>query len=131
MVSISGDTSVEEVIQQYQQGNLPLDEEGVSFLLGYHLTWERNPTVGFEVGFFGPLEASFSPDLDVLAVDDDLRGLEVKGYRSDNRKVTKGQLYKSLGQAVTLLNQPIATEGGALRSVSLAYPEEAEFSEAN
>lgn len=131
MVTISGENFVEKVYQQYQRGELPLDERGTSFLLGYHLAWDSTPPVGFEIGFFGPLETSFSPDLDVLATDEYLTGYEVKGYRSDNRKVTKGQLYRGLGQAITLLNQPIATDGGALRQVSLAYPEEAETDESN
>lgn len=130
-INLDSDDIVESVYQRYQHGTYPLNERGVSFLLGYHLAKEDSSTVGFEIGFFGPLEASFSPDLDVLAVDDDLAGYEVKGYRGDNRKVTKGQLYKGLGQAITLLKQPIATDGGALRYVSLAYPERTEFDQSN
>lgn len=125
------DNIIEEVYQRYQDGEYPLDEQGVSFLLGYHLTVENALTVGFEVGFFGRLEASFSPDLDVLLVGDELEGYEIKGYRSDNQKVTKGQLYKGLGQAIALLNQPIASEGGVLKHVHLAYPETPELNGIN
>lgn len=124
MVTINSDHIVEKVYQQYQEGTYSLDERATSFLLGYHLTQDSGFSVGFELGFFGRLEVSFSPDLDVLSVGEDLTGYEVKGYRGDRQKVTKEQLYKGLGQAITLLNQPIATDGGALRYVSLAYPEE-------
>jgi len=130
-ININNDEIVERVYQQYQDGTFPLNERGVSFLLGYHLSKDSESTVGFEVGVFGSLEASFSPDLDVIVADDELIGYEVKGYRSDNRKVSKGQLYKGLGQAVTLLNQPIAIDGGALSKVSLVYPEQAEFNKSN
>jgi len=130
MVGINFDPedAIEPVYRRFQDGTYSLDEEGISFLLGYHLTRNHVPTVGFELGVFGPMEASFSPDLDVLCIDESLRGFEVKGYRSDNRKISKGQLYKGLGQAVTLLNQPISADGGALQYVSLAYPETDEFS---
>lgn len=101
------------------------------FLLVYHLSREDSSTVGFEIGFFGPLEASFSPDLDALAVNNEFVGYEVKGYRSDNQKVMKSQLYKGLGQAITLHNQPLAMDGGAIHSISLAYPEQAEFDGSN
>jgi len=130
-INLSGDDLIDTVYQQYRDGTYPLTERGASFLLGYHLIQEQSATAGFEIGFFGRLEASFSPDLDVLVVDEDLVGYEVKGYRGDNEKVTKDQLYMGLGQAVTLLNQPIATDGGALRYVSLAYPEKAEFNKSN
>lgn len=130
-VNLNDDEIVERVYQRYQDGTFPLNEQGVSFLLGYHLSQDSQSTVGFELGVFGSLEASFSPDLDVIVADDELVGYEVKGYRSDNRKVSKGQLYKGLGQAVTLLNQPIAIDGGALSKVSLVYPEKAEFNKSN
>lgn len=130
-INLSGDDLIEKVYEKYRNGSYSLTEQGTSFLIGYHLTQDESSTVGFEIGFFGPIEASFSPDLDVLLVGDGLTGYEVKGYRSDKQKVSKEQLYKGLGQAITLLNQPIGTDGGALRYVSLAYPEKAEFNQSN
>lgn len=130
-ITFNGDDIVEDVYQKHRDGTYSLDEEGISFLAGYHLTRDASPTVGFEVGFFGPLEASFSPDLDLLLVDEELKGYEVKGYRADQRKISKGQLYKGLGQAISLLNQPSKLDGGVLKYVSLAYPESEEFDQEN
>lgn len=111
----------EEVFEMYRDGTLPLDEQGVSFLLGYHYTGKRR-NIAYEIGQFGSIETSFSPDLDLLVLGDPLIGFELKGIRENNVAVTKQQLYEGLGQAVALLSQPITGSGGALEYVCLACP---------
>jgi len=122
MVTIDIDDIEEDIYNRIKSGTYDLTERSASFLLGYHISRKTQNNVAFEIGWIGPLETSFSPDLDVLQIDDDLIGYEVKGYRGDREKVNKQQLYKGLGQAVSLLNQPMHSDGGALKTVYLAYP---------
>lgn len=125
MVKINIDGIEENIYNRIESGEYDLTERSASFLLGYHISQKMDVNVAFEVGWIGNLETSFSPDLDVLQVDNSLIGYEVKGHRGDSEKVNKQQLYKGLGQAVSLLNQPLHSKGGALKTVSLAYPQEA------
>jgi len=111
----------EEVFELYRDGTVPLDEQGVGFLLGYHYTG-KGRDIAYEIGQFGSSETSFSPDLDLLVVGDPLIGFELKGIRTNNVATTKQQLYEGLGQAVALLSQPITGAGGALEHVCLACP---------
>ena len=46
-INLDSDDFVESVYQRYQDGTFPLNEQGVSFLLGYHLAKEDSSTVGF------------------------------------------------------------------------------------
>lgn len=112
-----------EVFDWYRDGTLPLDERGVGFLLGHHYTVREGRDVAFEIGQFGSVRTSFSPDLDLLVIGDALDGFEIKGLRSGEGTVTKRQLYEGLGQAVTLLTQPLGEGGGALKRVCLACPD--------
>jgi len=112
----------QEVFDWYRDGTLPLDERGVGFVLAHHYTVREGRDVAFEIGQFGDVQTSFSPDLDLLVIGDSLAGFEIKGLRGDNNTVTKQQLYEGLGQALTLLSQPLGGEGGALKHVCLACP---------
>ena len=97
-INLDSDDFIESVYHRYQDGTYPLNEQGVSFLLGYHLAKEDSSKVWFEIGVFGPLEASFSPDLDILALDDDLAGYEVKGIVEITAKSQKDSSTKGLGK---------------------------------
>jgi len=120
MVTINGDTIIEKVYKQYSQHEFHLDEKGTAFLLGYHLQNQHQRDVAFEIGWTGDSAITFSPDLDVLAVGDQLVGYEVKGLQGDHEQVSKRQLYTGLGQAISLLNQPLGSDGGCLQHSYLA-----------
>jgi hypothetical protein len=122
MVTIDVEGIKEDVYNRIQGDEYDLTERSASFLLGYHISQTYGDSTAFEIGWVGDIETPFSPDLDVLRLSDSLIGYEVKGYRGDTEKVNKQQMYKGLGQAVSLLNQPQYVEGGALKEVSLAYP---------
>lgn len=121
-INLNTEGIVDMVAQQYKDGTYRLEEQGVAFLLGYHLTREYALDMAFEIGWTGPIETSFSPDLDVLALGEDPVGYEVKGLQGESDSVSKRQVYTGLGQAVALLNQPLKVEGGLLKYVYLAVP---------
>lgn len=122
-INLDAEGIVKAVSQYYKNGTYRLDEQGVAFLLGHHLTRESAIDVAFEIGWTGPIETSFSPDLDVLALGEDPVGYEVKGLQGESDSVSKRQLYTGLGQAVALLNQPLKVDGELLKYVYLAVPE--------
>lgn len=112
----------QEVFDWYRDGTLPLDERGVGYLLGHHYAVEEGKQIGHEIGQFGAVQTSFSPDLDLLVIGDALDGFEIKGLRGENETLSKRQLYEGLGQAQTLLTQPLGADGGALKRICLACP---------
>ncbi|MFB6210410.1 MAG: hypothetical protein ABEI76_02625 [Halobacteriales archaeon] len=114
--------SVETVYQRLQDGIYPLNERGVAFLLGYHLLSDSYVQVSFEFRWTGPLEVSFSPDVDVLCFGEHPVGYEVKGLQGDADQISNQQLYKGIGQAIALLNQPSNANGGVLKETHLALP---------
>jgi len=101
MVRINLDTEgiVDMVAQQYKDGTYGLEEQGVAFLLGHHLTRKSALDVAFEIGWTGPIETCFSPDLDALALGEDPVGYEVKGLQGGGVIVfRKGRFTLGLGR---------------------------------
>lgn len=118
---------VRKVRNACESGSIPMTEDVVSFLLGCHLD-DSGSDVAFQVGRIND-EFGFSPDVDVLEIDDNKAiGYEVKGVRA-NRGITKSQLYTGLGQANCLLSPPVTLSDGynhtapLLRKSYVVYPD--------
>lgn len=131
MVSISPDRIVDQVFRQCESREYSWTERVVDFVLGYHRVNEKGSDVAFRIQAFGPIEMIFSPDLDVLEIrENHLIGYEVKTHQSGSPDdMENDKLYKGIGQALLLSNQPYALPGGALKHVYLAYPESVSLSD--
>lgn len=106
MVTIDKDKLIDGVYQEISEGNIPLEEDVVCFLLGYYLENEGSD-VAFRLGQVST-DLIFSPDVDVLEFSGEkLVGYEVKGVTGEIG-TKKQDLYKGLGQATVTLSQPAA-----------------------
>lgn len=119
---------VETVKAEIRRGNVQMNEQVASFILGCALS-ENGSDIAFRVDWIGT-EIGFSPDVDVLELNDnEAIGYEVKGVQGDG--MTKDQLYTGLGQAQLLLGDPVDNREGHLgptprvRRSYLAYPHRA------
>lgn len=112
---------IDKVYDKIRRGIYPLNERNTAFLLGYHLS-DKESKLAFEIGWTGPVETSFSPDLDVLRLQKHPTGYELKGLRGEASHISKDQFYKGIGQATALLNQPLRVEGSLIKYSYLTIP---------